>query len=238
MDAARWPTVSALRAVDFEPRRYRLPCGALAATKVAALVAFAAAAACQLLAPPLTQRLADEASGIELRFPGGWHGNHVSLVLLEATALRGDSQAPGARMPPGPTRGCRIALERMRACDFEMVSRVLGGWELANDWNSCEEARLEAVAAYIGIHGPAEELTATRCRLSGRPAIMLSGPRYDGWGAVALADGPDLAFVHFFSPTRAGLRLLWPTWLAVVRSTRVRGPASILGGSWRGDPSE
>jgi hypothetical protein len=230
--------IDSLKTADLEPRHYRLPSGALAAIKAAAFAASTATLACGLLAPPLPQRLTDEASGIEFRFPRGWHGNHVSIVVLEATALRGDSQEPAARIPPRPTRACRIALERMQPCDFEMVSKVIGGWRLEGDWNGSEEARLAAVAAYLGIHGPPEELTATRCRLSGRPAIMLSGRRYEGWGAVVLADGTDLAFVHIYAPTRMDLRFVWPTWLAVVRSTRVRGQASILGGARKGEPSE
>jgi hypothetical protein len=62
--------------------------------------------------------------------------------------------------------------------------------------------------------------------LAGRPATMLVAPRHDGWGAVVVAGGPDLLFMHLYVPTAEELDAAWDTWLLMVDRLRLtRGGA-------------
>ncbi len=96
-------------------------------------------------------------------------------------------------MPPSPTIGCRVALERALPGDFEQICRILGGMNLEPGWCRDELTKLAHIAAYLGMGGPAEQARIERVNMAGRPALMLTAPRYDGWGSVVLAGGEDVA---------------------------------------------
>ena len=223
------------RDVPLEPgptTRRRVSHRVLVAAKAAALIVIAVVVGARLLYPPLPKILVNEVSGFEVRFPAAWHAGQWSVQGAEACVLRSDAEANGQRMPPRPTTGCRVALERLLPSDFEAVCRILGGVELARDWACDETAKLARVAAYLGMHGPGELARVERLRMAGRPALMLTAPRYDGWGSVVLACSDDITLLHIYFPTIDERRRLWPTWRAMVRSVRLRGTAVPVGATW------
>ncbi len=212
--------------------RHRLSRRALGVVKMLALMAAATFVVAWQARPLLKEKLADPASGIEIRFPAGWSGNRWSTSGIEACALPGDIRSGRPRMPPSPTTGCRVALERALPSDFEQICRILGGMDLEPGWSRDESSRLAHVAVYLGMGGSAEQAQIEPLSIAGRPALMLTAPRYGGWGSVVLASGGDIAFIHIYFPTIEDRRRLWPTWRAMVRSVRLVGTPAPIGVDW------
>jgi hypothetical protein len=143
-----------------------------------------------------------------------------------------DARLTRLRMPPSRTAGCRVALERMLPADFERICSMLGGMDPNAGWRRDESTRLAQVAAYLGMGGSEEQVQIERVRIAGRPALMMTAPRYDGWGSVVLACGEDVAFLHVYFPTIDDRRRLWPAWRAMVRSVRLAGAPPPVGATW------
>ena len=202
---------------QIEPRSFRLSKRTLVALKCLLIASVAAAA----LARPGARIAADPDLGIELRVPRDWHGRPWAPFGVEACELRSDAERLEGRLPPQPTQGCRVSLERFAWSDFELARRLLTGRVPPTGWRDHDLSALREVACYLGMQETAG--TAERRRLAGRPALMTVAPRHDGVGAVIVAPAADLVFLHIYAPTELELRRVWPAWIAMVNSVRVRG---------------
>ena len=160
--------------------------------------------------------------GIGLSYPADWHGKRWSLYGLEACELRADVERDESRMPPGPTQGCRVSLERLTWREASATCLYAASPE--DGPREYPAPVLGPVAAYLGMHVDAADAHVERVSLGGRSALMMVAPRYDGWGAVVVAPAEDLVILHLFAPTADARRRVWSRWMAMVRGALLRGP--------------
>ncbi len=80
--------------------------------------------------------VSDELNGIDLSYPADWHPHDRRGFSVEACELRSDSERPGPRLPPGPTRACSVALERFTWVEFEAVRGCASARRLDRSWRA------------------------------------------------------------------------------------------------------
>ena len=173
----------------------------------------------------------------------------ASAILVAHTAresfhkLKGRAENPGAsivlrypegwsELPPGvlslgvARRTVFVWLQRMSWTDLEAVRTSL--------CDRCAEIPFDGtdpvswIACFLRIERDSQT-RVVKTRLGGRRAIMIVGPRsWDdddwvspGWGAVVVAAGSDLLFMHIYAPDLQTLDAVWEDWLTIGRGVRV-----------------
>ncbi len=124
--------------------------------------------------------------------------------------------------PPAP--GNRAFLLRLSWEDFEGFYRLAVKRSLEPGWREQESSVLAAVAEVFHMRMPCAE--ADSMTLGGKPARVMVSQDRDGWTAVAVAPGEDLALFGLQSRTDADLRRAWPLWTAMTRTIRLYDPLS------------
>ncbi len=214
-----------LRASDAQPLargRGRLAGRTLLALKAAALAALAAVLPAWRAWTPVAHSVVDQEAGVSLRYPRGWCAGARTELVVQACELPCDVARSSI---DAPRRGCRVALWRLAWSDFESLGTVTPDQKSADGWRGDHLQVAAAVAAYVGLRDELEVVGSAR--LAGRPAAVIRGRSAGGAVALAVAPGPDLAFLLFQAPNERALQASWPLWTAMARAARLPGPEAV-----------
>ncbi len=200
----------------------RLRDSVLAALKAAALAGVGAALLAWRAWTPVARTAVDGEAGIALRYPRGWCAGARTGLVVQACELPCDVARPSI---DAPRKGCCVAFWRLAWSDFESLGTIAPAQRPADQGREDHARVAAAVAAYVGLRSRLEVVGSAL--LAGRPATMIRGRGAGGPVALAVAPGPDLAFLLFQAPNERALQASWPLWTAMVRAARLIGPEAV-----------
>jgi len=146
-----------------------------------------------------------------LRYPQGWSRRATGVVSLSVGR-----------------RTAVVWLERLSWSDMEAIRTRLAGAGPCGQTPFDTANPLPWLTCYLRIESdPRTRVVATR--LGGRRAMMAAGRRsWDdddwnraGWGAVVVATGADLLFMHMYAPSLQELDAVWEDWLWMIPRVQV-----------------